>query len=197
MTSTSTLPLLLSVGLLGGAVLTSYVVVLGNVGGRFPLPSSPAPPAPSSYWQSPYWLSLPPSTAQGITLLQVAAAGGFLAWMAWLAASGLPQRGLLASPWWTTGLLFVFLLGSLAWPFAAHWMLSGDTSVPRAVAACVPLWAVAVAVLLLVAGTFEAHAPAHAVVGILLLGQVCVLADGVGWAATALYRAAHPSADLR
>ena len=75
MTSTSALPLLLSVGLLGGAVLTSYVVVLGNVGGRFPLPSSPAPPS-SSYWQSPYWLSLPPSTAQGITLLQVAAAGG-------------------------------------------------------------------------------------------------------------------------
>ena len=54
-------------------------------------------------------------------------------------------------------------------------------SLSRSLLTCSCLWISSIAVMLLVAGTFEADPPFYALVGILLLANVVVLADGVGW----------------
>ena len=98
-----------------------------------------------------------------------------------------PSTGFLAAGA-QAGLIGGFLVASVAWPYAARAAARRHCG-PRA--GLVPsLWVAAVCVLLLVGG-MEARAPAAPTVAILLLGQVVVPADGVGWSAMALYRSLH------
>ena len=57
--------------------LLSYVAVLGNVFGGWEVPSTRS----SSYWESEYWLDMPPSTAYAVTALQLLAAAGYVVYM--------------------------------------------------------------------------------------------------------------------
>ena len=179
------IPLILMSSILGLAVVGSYVVVLGNVNDAFPLPHPP--PASSSYFDSPYWLGIPHTTAAGLTVLQLCAAVGYVVWFVWLVSTPPPLHGLLSTAAAQAGLLGGFLVASVAWPYAAYALLHRPHSLGRALLSCLPLWAAAVCVILLIGGTFEARAPVLPTVGILLLGQVVVLADGVGWSALAVY----------
>jgi len=184
--------LVLFSSLLGAAVLGSYVVVLGNVGDRFPLPPARAPANATTYFDNPYWLGVPTDAAAGVTALQLAAAAGYVTWFVWLVTSPV-DTGLLQGAGARVALLGGFLLGSTLWPYAAHAQLCHPGSVGRALVSCLCLWVAAVCVILLIGGTFEARAPAAPTVGILLLGQVVVLADGVGWTAVALHGALYPA----
>ena len=168
--------------LLGGAVLSSYALVLGNVGNAFPLANTTF----TSYIDSPYWLGLRRDTIVGLIVLQVFAGIGYISWFVWLVTTNV-ERGLLQTPLARFVIIALFLSASIAWPYAAHNMVARPSQL-NAVGAAACLWLAAAAIVAAVGGTFEAGAPAYATVGILLLGQVVVLADGAGWAAVAIYR---------
>lgn len=172
-----------SAGPIGGAVFLSYVLVLGNVFGGFAL----AEPG-DGYIRSPYWLGLRSDTVVAIVVFQALAVVGYLLWVPWLFTQGATiTDSILDTRLARLGLLNGFLLASTAWPYAAYYYMLQPT-LPRALGAAAPLWVAAACVILLLAGTFEARAPPYAVVGILLVGSVVVLADGIGWAALAIKR---------
>lgn len=172
------------VALGGAAVLGSYVAAVGNVGNHFtPVPGEATS---KSYLDSPFWLGVPTSTTRAVTGAQILAAGGFLALVSSRLFDGSvrsPTTGLLR--WLPSFTLVVALLiaASTAWPYLARRALHSPSA--SSVAACVvSLVLAALAVILLVADTFESDtAPWYATLGALLLGLVVVLADGVGWSA--------------
>ena len=182
------LPLILITALLGTAVLSSYGLVLANVGDAFPLTDAPSH---LTYNNSPYWLGMRREAIIAIIMLQVFAGVGFLMWFGWLAFDG-AQRGILRTPTARVVLMSVFLGASIAWPYATYFHLSRP-SLSRAIGSAACLWLAALAIIVAIGGTFEADAPAYAVVGILLLGQVVVLADGVGWSAVVIWRQLYES----
>lgn len=175
--------LVVSSSLTGAAVLLSYLIVFAGVGG-FP---SPPNVTSTSYLDSPYWLGVPKETIVSIVVLQGMALVGYLTWLWWIATASEDDLtdSLLTYPSARVLLLQVFLLSSCAWPFAAYYYMLQRT-VGRSILACLPLWAAAGAIILLIGGTFEAKAPPAPTIGILLLGTVVVLADGVGWAAVCI-----------
>ena len=181
-------PLLLMTSILGATILGSYVVVFGNVGNAFPLPPA-VQTQHRGYFETIYWHGTPRDTTVGIFVLQLAAAAGFLTWFGWLVTAE-TLEGPLRHAWVRASLLGGFLVSSIAWPYAAHAHVVSPT-VGRAVGVSACLWVAALAVLLMVAVTFEARAPAAPTVGVLLLGNVVVLADGVGWTANVLRNAIY------
>ena len=134
-----------------------------------------------------YWLGLPRPTIIAISFLQGLAAIGYLVWFFWLLQEGdRIQNSILSSRWNRTLLVSGFLLASVVWPYLAYYHQLSPISTRRAVLASLPLWIAALCVILLIGGTFEAKAPAHATIGILFLGMIVVLADGVGWTAACI-----------
>jgi len=197
MTLAMTYPLLLSSSLLGAGIAAAYVLVLGNFTGDFAVPASAEHANATGltrYMTSPYWFRVPVPTVSAIVALQLLAAIGYVVWFVWLlmgrpAATALPADHpgtLLDGRVAPTLLLHGFLVASVAWPFAAYWHQLEPASVGRALAACLPLWVSAACVIGLIGGTFEAWAPPAPTLGILLLGLVVVLCDGVGWSALCL-----------
>lgn len=179
-------PLFLMTTLFGVAIGTSYVVVLGNVGGFFDVPDATT----YNYFGSPYWLGTRREVIGVLVVFQLLAAGGFLAWMYWLIVHP-PSSGILQYSGWQVGSLVAFLLGSVLWPIATFAYLHSRT-LGRAIGACAPLWLAAAGIIVAVAGTFECrNAKPYAMVGILLTSLVVVIADGVGWSAMAIYDAIH------
>ena len=73
-------PLFFVQTLFGVALITSYGLVLANVGNNFPLDGSSG----KSYVESPYWLGMQRDTIIGIVVMQVLAAIGYLIWFFWL-----------------------------------------------------------------------------------------------------------------
>jgi hypothetical protein len=180
--------LLVASGLVGAGIAVAYATVLANVGGGFPLR---APPASSAYVDSPYWVGLPRATAAALVVFQAGAAAGYVMWLVYVHQHP-PTRGLLQDRRWLHGAVLVFLAASAAWPFGAYRAVQHPDSLAWALAACAPLWLAAAGVVVLVGGTFEAAYPsAVPAVGILLLANVVVLADGCGWAAAAIFRSLH------
>ena len=177
-------PLLLMSGILGSTIIGSYIVVFGNVGNAFPVPHNTG-----GYLESAYWHGVPRDTTTAILVFQIFAGLGFLAWLFWL-VNAPSIDGPLQQAWVKSSLVGTFLIASIAWPYAAHAHIASPTMLRTlVVSSC--LWVAAVAVLLMVAVTFEARAPAVPTVGILLLGNVVVLADGVGWTAIVLRKALY------
>ena len=182
---------LLSTGLVGASVLTSYGMVLGNIGNIFPLENVDS----YSYFTSPYWLGANSESIRALVVLQILAAFGYVVWVLWLTSTNtVITYGVLQSPFIRFVLIQSFLLSSLAWPFTAYYFMRQQTLM-RSIIACVPLWGAALSVIVLIGGTFEAKAPAVPTLGILALGTVVVLADGVGWCALALYPTIHSRND--
>ena len=170
--------------LLGAVVIISYIVVIANALGTFPLAV-----ASSSYFESPYWVGISPSSAKALTSLQALGALGYIAWLAWIGGAPVKQ-GILASNTTLFAILLMILLAAAAWPFATYRALQSPTAL-RAVLACVPLWITAIGTVLAIAGTFEANGPVYAQLGILAFGLVTILVDGIGWSAALIYRTVH------
>ena len=164
----------------GLAILISYVLVLGNALGTFPLDAHSG-----DYFSSPYWLGLPRSTGIALTVLQLMAACGYAVWLFWIASAPPLETSLLKTRTVRLFLTHTFLIASVLWPYAVYYFFQ-DRSMARAIMACVPLWIASIAVILLVGGTFEAAAPPLPTLGILFLALVVVLVDGVGWSAACI-----------
>lgn len=161
----------------------SYATVLGNVFGGYEVPTS------ATYLTHPLWLGLPASSVTAVVVFQGFAALGYVTWMWYIVANGLPQRGVLSTMAGLNACNLLFLVPSSVWAFGAYETWRAPESWGWALAACAPLWVAAVGVSLLVGGTFEAQlASPVPIVGILLLSTVVVVADGAGWAALALFR---------
>jgi len=176
------LTLIVSSGLLGALVGVAYVLVLFDNAGLFPLDLPP-----SNYLDSPYWLGLPSDTVLSIAVLQACAAVGAVVWFIWLCTTSDQNFGdsILNSEVNRVLIVQVFLWSSILWPFAAYFFVLEKTTA-RAILVCLPLWAAAAAVLLMIGGTFESGAPPWATLGVLFLGLVVVLCDGAGWTAVAI-----------
>ena len=177
--------LLLVSSLTGVAVLFSYALVLADLWGAYPLPSSVD--VSTSYFDSPYWLGLPKSTTIAVAFFHFLAVVGYVMWAYWIVQAKPIDNSILSARPTTIAIVEGFLVASILWPFVAYYHIVRP-SLASALAACVPLWIAAICVVLLVGGTFEAMAPPYAVVGILWLGTVVVLADGVGWCAVCIKR---------
>jgi hypothetical protein len=168
------------------AIVASYLFVLGNVGNYFPLPASTA----SGYFDSPYWLGMKRENAIAVTALQFFAAAGYIAWVVDMAVRP-PTSGLFSNPAWRVAALCLFLIPSALWPLASYNMVL-TPSVGTTLLSTTCLWVASIGVILMIAGTFEnADASPWVIVGTLLLGNVVVLADGVGWSALAIYNALY------
>lgn len=173
----------LSAAPVGAAILISYVMVLMNACGGFELYEQS-----TSYIDSPYWLGADRGAIIAVVVFQALAAIGYVMWMVWMIMYGAEiTNSVLQTRTVRLLLIHGFLLASIAWPYTAYfYMLSPSTG--RAILTSVPLWVAAGCVIVLIGGTFEAGAPWYAVAGILMLGTVVVLADGVGWSAMAIKR---------
>lgn len=162
----------------GISVLLTYVLVLFDAVGWFPLPET----MDKSLLKNPYWLGLPSDSVIAILVLWGFGAIGYVIWFLWVFADD--QRTVAMRP-----SLFVFLFSSIAWPFATHHMLTQTTqNIGRTILSCLTLWLAAGGAWWMVAQTFLIRAPAHALLGVLMLANVVVLVDGIGWTIMALSR---------
>ena len=175
-------PLFFIQTLFGVALITSYGLVLVNVGNNFPLDGLSS----KSYIDSPYWLGMQRDTIIGVVVMQVLAAIGYLIWFFWLINTDV-SIGLLRYNWIKTLQIVVFLLSSVIWPYTAYIYMLKPTSVTRAIVSSSFLWLAACSVIFMIGTTFEARAPVAPTLGILFLGNVVILADGIGWSALAIY----------
>ena len=169
--------LVVSTSLAGLGLAVAYAAVLFDAWGEYPVD------ARGNYLDSPYWVGMPTAAVYVTVVLQVAALVGYVAWLAYVAQHEVTRRLLLAN--------LLFFVSSAAWPFAAYpFVRDSSHSLRRALVASLPLWSAAAGVLLLVVHTFETqYASPVPYVGILAVALVVVLADGVGWTATAIFRA--------
>ena len=177
--------LLTSSILFSTAIVTAYVIVLGNVGNYFPVPQY------NTYFDSPYWLGMKRNNAITVTVFQLFAAAGYTIWFVYLLYDP-PTTGLFKSPVWRVVGISTFLVPSAAWPYSAYALVLNPSSVPLAILSSSLLWIASFGVILMIAATFE-NDNSHplALAGILLLGTVVILADGIGWSAIAIYSAIH------
>lgn len=138
-----------------------------------------AAPAGSTYLTSPLWLGWPRGAVIALVVLQALAAAGFLAAVLTWIFGAPPDGGVMARPAALPVTLAVFLLGSIAWAVLVARPAPG-AGVTAGVS--LALVATAAATVALIAGAAEEKRPRWWVLlGLLLLGAVTVLADGVAW----------------
>lgn len=177
----SYVPLLVSAPMAPALALSYWAVLLGGVE-RFRLAEDEG----AGYLTSGYWGGIvDPTTIRLVVALQGLLVVGAAYWMYWVTTTPAPAGSLLARPSFLALSLLAFWLGSIAWPLATwHARASGGSRWPPVLC----LWLAAAGVLALVVGTFEAGAGALPSLAILLVANVVVLADGVGWSAAFLAR---------
>jgi hypothetical protein len=158
----------------------SYAIVLANVGNAFPVSGS------HSYLDSPYWLGLKRSNTTVLVGLQVLAVIGYIVWLVDLLSTP-PTTGLLKSSWWQLVSMCTFLIPWAVWPYATYYALQNPSNTSIVLLPCACLWLASLGVILMIGGTFQNEsANPRSLLGILLLGLVVVLVDGVGWSAVAI-----------
>lgn len=136
-------------------------------------------PGASSFLTHPAWLGLNVSTVACVTVLQMLAGLGFLAFYQWVARAKI-QRGIMSRL--PRSILWCFILCSIGWAWVSYWTYKHPGLIIYPVLTSLSLILVAISVILMIAGCFEAEeCPWYVVLGAILLGTVCVLADGVGW----------------
>lgn len=158
-----------SVWILSVATAAAYIVVQGNLGNLFPHPNTGRP-----YFESAYWVGIPKDVAMAIAALQFVAIAGSFLWASW---------AFVHHPAWAVPLFDLFLLASLLWPFTSYAYVRSAPSVGLAAVASAPLMIAALAVTGLTGLTFASRAPVIPTLGILMVGVVAILADGIGWPA--------------
>ena len=161
--------------LLGISIAVSYVFVFGNVTNAFQFDG-----IVHSYVDSPYWLGVSKNNVYSIIVFQALAAIGYIMWLFWVCTETNYGTSILRFRWVRSLLIVLFLGFSTLWPFSAYYYIISP-SLARSLLTCFCLWMASISVILMVAGTFEAESPPYALVGILLLANVVVIADGVGW----------------
>lgn len=169
--------------LLSSSTLLALALVQGNLGNLFPHDRSNAP-----YFESSYWVGIPKHAAMAITASQSAAAAGYFLWASWAFRGGLHADVVPHA----LALLNAFFAASIAWSFASYLHVRRPQSVLCAAAACTPMIAAALAVIGMTVLTFAQRAPAAPTMGVLLLGTVVVLADGVGWTSACIVETLTP-----
>lgn len=178
--------LLSSIIVLGFAVILSYVLVLGNIFNNFDIgiPNS-------GYLNSAYWLGMSRNNVISIGIFQILAIVGYVCWIYWICTENSYGDSILRFPTVKVVSIISFFIGAVAWPYAAFVFMIDKTPF-KAILCCSTLWISAVANIIMMAGTFEANAPSYAVVGIVSLGTVVILIDGIGWSSlciqTAMYQ---------
>lgn len=135
-----------------------------------------------TYLRNPHWLGFDKNTVAFVVLFQVLAAVGFLASVGTWVFAKPPQGGVLTYHRWVLPItLCVFMVGAIGWAQTLRrgykWGVSAS------------LVATALATVVLIAGAAEETNPRWWVVaGLLALGFVTVLVDGVMWNARWLSR---------
>ena len=169
-------PALAAAAVGGAAVLATYVAVFRN--------------ETQGYFDSRFWLKIPPSTARALLYgLQIPAGVGYLVFLAY--ATGLVGRGPatkgILQYWGGTGLTLsvaLFSAASVMWPLMTRLHLDEGWGPGWPAASLV---AAAGAAIVMTAGAFEADLEWPAVLGVLVFSSVVVMADGVGWNAKLLH----------
>jgi hypothetical protein len=179
--------LFISVSLIGFGVLTSYFLVFGNVSNMFSLDDYGTT---YSYITSPYWMGTSTNNVYSIIVFQLLAVVGYIVWLFWVCSETNFETSLLRYRWSRALIMSLNLIGSVLWPYTTYYYLLSP-NLGRALLTCSTLWLSSVCVILMIAGTFEANAPPYATSGILILGTVVVLADGVGWASRCIQNALY------
>ena len=163
-----------------------YSSVLFNSFGNFPIAQKN-----TNYINSPFWVDMPESTIKTLIFFQILAAIGYVIWFVKI-ASNPPVNGLFVNKNWLIQINILFFLASIAWPFAAYSCVINPNSIKSSILASFCLCVAAFAMILLLAGTFEAkYENPIALVGILMTSVTVVLIDGVGWSALAINRSAY------
>ena len=158
--------------------------MLGNVFGGFAL----AEPG-DGYIRSPYWLGLRSDTVVALVVFQALAVVGYLMWVPWLFTQGATITDSILD----TRLARLGLLTRVPAGVGRRGRTRRTTTCcrptlpPRAGGGGPALGRRGVRDPA-PRGHLRGPRAAHAVVGILLLGSVVVLADGIGWAALAIKR---------
>ena len=169
-------PFIFYISILGTGVIYSYTTILFNAFGQYSMEITQ-----SNYFDSPYWLSIPQDTKYGLTVLQILAAFGYIYWVFWVASLENPMGPLKHRESKFIVVTF-FVVSSSFWPYFSYRYILSPT-LRHAIYASIPLWIAAISVIAMVAFTFEAHANIFATLSILLLANIVVLADGIGWSA--------------
>ena len=165
---------LIAAALGGGAVMVTYALVFRS--------------EQRGYFDSRFWLNVPPSTARALLGLQISAALGYLVFLAYatgLVGKGPATKGILQY-WDKTGLtlsVVLFSAASLMWPLLTKLHLDDGWAAGWPAASLV---AASTAAIVMTAGAFEADLEWPAILGVLAFSCVVVMADGVGWNAKLL-----------
>jgi hypothetical protein len=174
--------LLVTVVILCTTIFTCYLIVLGNVGNMFPLQET------YEYYNSPYWVGLPKNKAVAVSILQVFALVGMIIWFTNLIKHP-PSSGFLKEPVWRTISVCLFLVPSAIWPYTAYNYALNPT-VGSSILSSSFLWLASLGVIMMIAGTFvNENATPEALIGVIWLGAVVILADGIGWSMSAITKA--------
>tara|TARA_A100001015_G_scaffold237898_1_gene270619 strand:- start:6695 stop:7246 length:552 start_codon:yes stop_codon:yes gene_type:complete len=171
--------------LLGSSITISYFLVFTNVSNSFYFDGYVP-----SYIESPYWFGLSKNNVYVITSFQLLAALGYIMWIFWICFETDFGSSILRFRWTRSFTLTAFLLSSTLWPYAAYYYMLYRT-IGRSILCCGCLWVASISVIIMLAGTFEANPPFYATLGILLLSNVVVLADGIGWSAICIQNALY------
>lgn len=164
------------------AILINYLYIIVNVTDNFPLPQKLKP----SYINSPYWLGLSSRNAMTISILQIFALVSYVIWVVNISLYP-PVNGIFSSVVWRLVALNLFLIPSSVWPYITYKFLV-EPSLLFAILSSMCLWIAAIGVILAIAAAFE-NTETHPIVllSTLIWGSVIILADGIGWTATAIY----------
>lgn len=174
------------VSFLGAGILASYVLVFGNINNAFTINNNTS----YNYFNSPYWIGTSISNVYTITVFQGFAGVGYVVWLLWICSESNFELSILRFRWSRALILSLNLIGSILWPYATYYYMLSPT-LGRAILSCSTLWLSSVCVILMIAGTFEANAPFYATAGVLMLGTVVILADGIGWSARCIQNAIY------
>ncbi len=159
---------LITITILGGIiVLYSYYDQLGDKG--------------KSIYDNKYWIGIDKNIINFILPFMFLALIGFLTFfIGYLIKS--PEKGILSylDGWITVILMAIFLVSSIGWSYAVNKSVKKNASFASIFMTSFCLIMAAIAVILLLAGSFEAE-NIVLIVGMLFLTIQVVLNDGIGW----------------
>ena len=158
---------------LGCLVLVSYVIVIADVFKWFRLPQTSG-----SYFESPYWVGMPPDYGMLTTVCQVLAVVGLLGWFSW--RSTLSPTDTIVTHKMADASVYVLIISSLLWPYLTYFALRHGHILYKTLSV-ISLVVTAISSIVMLAFTFEQRAPLPYLIGMLVFCIVTVLIDGVGW----------------
>jgi hypothetical protein len=149
-----------------------------------------------SYLTHPAWMGLKLSTTRMIFCLQMLAFIGFIIFYRWLSSDS-PKKGILSRK--IRPFLYSFLVLSILWAPLTYLSIKNWEG-KYVIATVLTLVGVATATMVLLAGCFEdPDCPWYVTLGMILLGTVCIICDGIGWNAAFIqsYLEKRPSITVR